>query len=404
MADMAFQAFNQQLNQLQAQVRQWKVGKPLEQMTGAVQPGSLIIADLFTPSSPEDKFAHGEMVGQAATGNGFRGPILTQAQPGSNARVIEQAKAQNSLLQPLTPEETRASVASFGRNSALQLLERQTQVVGNATASGAKNSALNISMGGSVASDTLNLFAQAGMAWNKDLPKEAQQAGLQISTNFAKAYGLDVAKLTSDDPKVAGPERVKLQEALAKGLDASVQSSPEVAKARRDFATAVGRFESGRNSVVIAAGNEGDFAAQMAKESHGYQAKNLPSSFNTNYLDTPEATMVGATRWHNTKNGGLQERQADYTNVNAGVDLYASGSLSTDGDQKADTHGTSFAAPRVAATMASLHKANPTMSSSQIEALMRNSLTHNLNSGSGSISVLDFQRSSSLNASGGNPQ
>ena len=408
MADMAMQQVQQMHTmhlQMQQMQRQQKVGPPLEQMpTGSVPAGSLIIADVFTPSQPEDKFSHGEMVNMSAVRDGFKGQVFTQAQPGSTVRDSRQLQAEGRLFDPkATPQQTRENVAEYARNNALSILESQTQLINGASDSGAKNSALNISAGGSVGFQTLSLYADAAMAWNPKLPKGSQEAGLTAATNFAEAYGLDVNKMTSSDPKISGPERARLQEALAKGVDGSLQSSPEVAKAKREFTTAVGRFESGRNSVVISAGNEGNFAQQLAEDSHGYAAKTLPKSFTTNFLDTPAATMVGATRWNNG-NSGAQEQVADYSNVNSGVDIYASGSLSLNNNQKADTHGTSFAAPRVAATMAALHKQNPQMSSAQIEALMKQSLTHSLNgSAGGSVSVLDYQKSSDFMV-GRNPQ
>ena len=399
MADIGFSNMAMMQAQMQAQIQmqmqQSKVGAPIDKMpTGSVPGGSLIIADSFIPSSPSDKFSHGEMVNMSARGNGFKGPVFTLAQQGAEGTAAKAFKAEQGLLfEKHTPAETRALVASFGANDALSLLQRQTKMVDIASASGVKNSALNISMGSSVASQTGRLYSEASMAWHPELTKEAQAAGKTMVTNFAGAYGLSVDKLMSSNPKISGPERARLAEALAKGLDGAVANSPAVAKAKQDFATSVGRFEAGRNSVVISSGNEGDYAKQIGDDTHGYQPTKLPKSFNTNFLNTPAATMVGATRWSQGASGPV-ERQAEYSNVNSGVDIYASGSLSTNGDQKAEEHGTSFAAPRVAAAMAALHKANPKMSSAQIESLMHNSLTHGLNTGNGSISVLDYGKSS----------
>jgi hypothetical protein len=375
-----------------------------------VPAGSLIIADFFEASPPQDpnnirpteKFSHGEMVNMAARQNGFKGSVMTQVQPGATQRYTNQTKAEESFFDPkATPEQTRANLASFASNGALGLLESQTQVVNGAIASGAKNSALNLSVGGSTASLTERAYSSASMAWMKPDPKyspevneRARADGLVAATNFAEAYGLDVNKMTSKDPKVAGPERARLQEALMNGIDGSLAKNPEVRKAKQDFTTAVGRFESGRNSVVISSGNEGSIIGRMAKDSHGYKAKDIPKTFDTNFLDTPEATMVGATRWTNGS-AGLKERVAGYSSNDSGVDIYASGSLSVSGKQVKDGEGTSFAAPRVAATMAELHKKHPNMTSAQIESFMRQSLTHPLNTSSGgTVSVLDYHKSS----------
>lgn len=111
---------------------------------------------------------------------------------------------------------------------------------------------------------------------------------------------------------------------------------------------------------------------------------------------TPAATVVGATRWSNVANGPT-EKVAGYSSASSGLAIYASGSLDLQKDGKgAETFGTSFAAPRVAATMATLHKQNPQMSSAQIEHLMKTKFTHQLETSSGSVSVLDYHKSSDL--------
>lgn len=414
------QVFELQLRAQQAQemMRQTSVG-PAAQPAGPCGPptvpsGSLIIADVFLPSppsnpnqlKPSDYFSHGEMVNMTARQNGFKGPVFTQSQPLMMQRNQERTRAEEGFFKPATPEQTRANLANYSQARALSLLESQTQMVNGATATGTRNSALNLSMGGSLADLTLGAYSNASMAWMPADPKFSKEVndrvradGLVAATNFASAYGLDVKKMMSSDPKVSGPERARLQEALANGINGSLKASPEVRKAKQDFATAVGRFEAGHNSVVISSGNEGDIAGLMARDSHGHRARNMPANFDTNFLDTPAATMVGATRWTNG-GGTLKEGVAQYSSRQSGVDIYASGSLSLSNNQKKDVTGTSFAAPRVAATMAELHRRNPNLSSSQVEALMRQSLTHPLNGSGGTVSVLDYQQSANFNAGG----
>jgi hypothetical protein len=396
MADMTMFQLQEMQQQQQAYARQLKVGPPIEQMKGAVPPGSLIIADVFTPSHPQDKLSHGEMVSLAATGNGFRGPVLTISDSVDMKLAMATGNAEQGFFNPkATPEETRANVATVATNDAVGLLKDQSRMIDSATASGAKNSVLNMSSGGSVASTTAEIYWTAANAWDANVKPERRESGLTVTKNLAAAYGLSVDKLTSSDPKIAGPERARLQSSLMNGINGALETDPKVAKARTQYSTAVHRFEANRNSVVIASGNEGDVLPEMRKNAHGYEAKNVPANFATNYLAVPEATVVGATRWTKGQKGP-QEHLATYSNENSGVDIHASGSLSTDGDQTADAQGTSFASPRVAATMATLHRLNPRMSSSQIEHLMSQSLTHQLDNGNGSVGVLDYQKSSDL--------
>lgn len=389
-----FDAMMQQMNTMQmaqAQARQQAVGPALTPCSGT-DPGTLIIADFFQPSN-DPVYSHGEMVNISARRDGFQGPVRTLAQPNGTQRVESANLAKNALFNPkLTPEQSRNAVAFYAKNQALDVLESQTRMVDSASASGAKNSVLNLSMGGSVAQTTGNLYVLASGAWDPKETQKVRDGCLPVAKNLAQAYDLSIAKLTSSDPKISGPERARLQAALAGNISGSLAKDAEVTKAEKTFATAVGRFESQKNSVVISSGNEGDIQEQMQKDAHGYQAKGLPKDFETNYLDTPNATMVGATRWFKTS-AGPQERVAAYSNVNSGVDIYASGSLDLKKDGKgADTFGTSFAAPRVAAMMASLHKANPNMSSAQIEHLMKTKFTHQLQNGNSSVAVLDFHK------------
>ena len=379
---------------LDGKVRQERVGP--EATLGQVPSGSLIISDGFIPSS-SDSASHGETVAQSARFDGFRGPVRTLAMASSTTDSQRLKEAEDGFYNfDSTPEETRSNIGSYAQASATHVLNTEIQMVQKATDSGAKNSALNLSQGRSRADISTSIYSKAASSWADGLDADQQKFAEGVSQKFADAYGLDMAKLSSKDPKISGPERQKLQEGIIGTVDSSINDSPQVSAAKKRFATEVNRFESNNNSVVISSGNEGDLINTLKKDASGLTPRNLPKNFDTNLLDTPQATMVGATRWFENENG-LTERVANYSSVQSGVDIFASGSVATKVSGRADTFGTSFAAPRVAATMATLHKLNPSMSSSQIENLMKSSLTHNLNSGNGSqVDVLDYQMSSNL--------
>jgi hypothetical protein len=386
-------AMQQQMQQMDEMRRKNSVGPDLG-ATSSPPPGSLIIADFFTPSQPGDQYSHGEVVNMAAKQNGFRGPVFTQNQPTSQGATMAQTRAEHVLTNPnASREDILRAVSERTAARAVSNVESQTQVVRNATASGAKNSALNISMGTSKAGVTADLYGQASLAWSSEANAESKEYGTVIAGNFSKAYELDMAKLQSQDPEVSGPERLKLQQHLVNHVDHTFSNNSRMKEAKQQWSTEVRRFESNNNSVVVSAGNEGDASEFMAKDAGGRRMR-VPPDYETNVLEIPEVTSVGATRWSNGPDGPTETR-AQYSNRSQGVDIYASGSVDYDGDQKADDFGTSFSSPRVAATMAALHGQNPNMSSSQIENLMRNQLTHDLNGGSqGEIKVLDYQKSS----------
>lgn len=356
--------------------------------------GSLIIADNFTPTNPGDKFSHGEVVNMAARQNGFKGPVFSMSQPLDIRASNAQSGAEMVLTDPQAEKgDILRAVSVRSAAQAISNVQSQTKVVNNAIASGAQNSALNISMGTSKAGIVTDLYSQASLAWNPKAPEDAQAYGKTVAGNFSKAYDLDMDKLQNPDLKVSGPERQKLQQKLVGHVHQALGKNPNMDKAKREWTTAVRRFESQNNSVVISAGNEGGTAKTLARDTGGLLPK-VPKDFETNVLEIPEVTSVGATRWSNGA-GGPKERRADYSNHSQGTDIYASGSVDFDGDQKAESFGTSFSGPRVAATMAKLHKDNPKMSSDQVENLMKTRLTHDLNSGSKSkLKVLDYHKSS----------
>jgi hypothetical protein len=381
-SDHQMQQMHHQLQAEQSRQRKAKVGPDLSE--GKPPAGSLIIADYFSPSNPSEP-THGELVGLAARGNGFRGPVITSEQPFSEDASDAQFSAENLITNPKSSKgEMLEGISGRTAVQAISLVENQTKVVRNATASGAKNSVLNLSVGGSKAGITSELYSHASLAWDEKATPEDRDYGSMMAGNFARAYDLNKDHLLSDDPKVSGPERARLQQHLVKHVDHTVNSSTRMKSAQKAWATEVRRFESGHNSVVISAGNHGDASDQMIKDA-GSARPMVPSDYEKNFLEIPEVTSVGAVSVG-------EGRSARYSSRSDGVDIYASGSVDYDGDKKADDTGTSFSAPRVGATMAELHRQNPKMNSAQVENLMRNSLTRELNTGSGKIQVLDTQK------------
>ena len=106
---------------------------------------------------------------------------------------------------------------------------------------------------------------------------------------------------------------------------------------------------------------------------------------------------MGASRW--LKDG--TEHLAGYSSGNQRVDIYASGGVGTHQDRNsANQIGTSISAPAVAAAMATAHGANQRLNSSQVQNLMRQSLTHQIQGPSGALEVLEYQGTSQFMQSG----
>lgn len=373
-------------------------------------PGSLIIQDTFTPTimgggdifnPPTFISPHGYDVVGSARQEGFQGQVVPRDRSAALSLPSAEAPITKRLgTEDLTKEEALGAITSKIRLDASSFLDEQSAFLENETKQGVKNSAANLSLGKSKASTSAEHYTdaieslygpqgEAGM-----LIAEAGGVGPKTFDNYAKAFGIDADKIKNKDESISGPERQKLQQAIVDHVSGTYDSDPGIKKSSARWDKAVSGFEAGNNSVVIAAGNEGDVAEQFASGNNGRKIK-APADFEKNLLENEAVTSVGATQ----KSGTSQEGRAEWSSVSGGVDVYANGTASE------GVEGTSFAAPRVAATMAQLHKDNPKMTSSQIENLMRNSLTKNLNTGGGQIQVLDHSKTHKyLSESGPSPQ
>lgn len=365
-------------------------GKPIE--PGHKAPaGTLMISDTFEPSLG---VPHGATVRRAAVEQGFQGPVYVHSAP-SDQRLTQSGDNIRALYEKKSPRETLGLVDSYAENFSVGLLNMETAAVNRANSTGSTQSVLNLSQGSSKASIAQHLYKQAAGEFSSPfLAMPGMTMPSPVVDNYAAAFGLDRSKLMSQDPKVSGPERAKLQQALIDRVSKKVDGSGQIKSAQGQFLQSVRNFESRHNSVVIAAGNEGQIAAELQKDNGGHKLR-LPRDFDVNVLENSEVTSVGATRWY--RNGSdLKEVPANYSTKSSGIDIWASGSVAdapfpgSRQSQNASTFGTSFAAPRVSAAMAQLHKDNPTMSSAQIENLMKSKLTHQLPTRQGDLPVLDY--------------
>ena len=405
----SFSGFQMQVNQMQMQlaerhryqaaseqmVRQQGVRLENPSSTQTNQAGTLYIHDHFAPrdtfsASTPTANPHGIQVARTARRQGLQNPIVGTEAVNSPRQTA--AKGFLNLLSqgPSAPEQTKSDIREYAENASAGLLDNQSSRLEGLTQRGVRNSAINFSSGESRASTTSELYNAAAGSWNPKVKDEKRLAAEGVLNNYVEAFKLDKAKLTSSDPRISSPERLRLQQHLAKIVDATYNTSPMLAESRRRYDTAVDRFEAGRNSVVVSAGNEFGYLDNMAADAGGQRIR-VGENFTHNVLENDAVTSVGATRWY--KNGNdLKEVRAGYSSRGNGVDIYASGSLGAQNHQQASALGTSISAPRVAATMAELHRRYPQLSSSQVENMMKNQLTRSMSDSHGQMQVLDHQR------------
>ena len=358
---------------------------PGQQQSVTPKPGTLFIRDSFlTPAL--GNVPHGEMVRRAASQQGFRGPVVGYQQPMSSnsGQLLEANSAVTLQTRELTKEEALKALTDRTRGAVIGTLDSQSQYLRSLQQQGVKNSAVNLSWGVSKASLSLDQYEQTYQSVGFGTANRTLE-------NYARAFDLDMNRLNSSDQTVRERETHKLLQNLVNHNSHVIDTDSTVKQSKKNWETAVKSFESQKNSVVVSAGNEG--GAKKAMESFSRQGLHLktPQDFERNALETDEVTTVGATRWFE-KQSNLTEKRANYSSHSSGVDVYASGSLSLNGTNRADTHGTSFSAPRVSATMATLHKENPTLSSEQVERLMREKFTHQLDGGKNQLTVLDHKK------------
>lgn len=361
-------------------------------------PGSLLIRDTFMPSSMGDT-PHGHLVLSASKEEGFKGNVRASIMdaPKPTGFLPEVRKAYGPLAsQNLTKEQALSQISQATQTEASAFLNDQSDYLERQTKAGTTNSAANFSLGMSKASYASELYNKGiqSIGQSEDKPGAASSAaaflggGGKTLKNYATAFDLDLKKLESTDPKVYEPERQKLQQALINNVSDTFDNNPALKKSKQRWDSAVNGFEAKNNSVVVSAGNEGDYA-EMLESGNGGRKLNPPKDFEANLLQNDTVTSVGATQ----VSPAGKEGRASYSSVSDGVDVYANGTLKQQPGQQFPIEGTSFSAPRVAATMAQLHKDNPNLSSAQVENLMKQSLTNPMNVGNGgSIQVLDHAK------------
>ena len=211
-----------------------------------------------------------------------------------------------------------------------------------------------------------DIYEELQPAWSRGEKDEEQvEKARRRLEAVSSALGQSSSEILSENSDVSGPARQQLQQSLVDLVSSSIDQSSQLAAARADWKRAVTTFETGHNSVVIAAGNSAHVAKNMRRENGG-RSLELPDDFETSLIEIEQVTSVGAVEHRTTGNyDGNIELPAVYGSKAKGVDIYAFGGFtSTDGKQ---TQGTSFAAPRTSTTMTAVHCTHQEMTSDQVQ-------------------------------------
>ena len=364
-----------------------QVDNPEDSFTAAnplpTQSGALIVEDQFISNPMDPSVPHGNWVALAAAQGRFSGPIGQQLLTRSS-----DPKYAGPAANPLNDAQHQA-LADFDESitsGEVNLLNDSTRQLTGLKQAGVNHGAVNLSMGADQASMVQNKYGFASLAWDPKVSPENQASAKKMYLDGpATAFGIDESKLLSSDPKVAGPERAKFQQALIDRVNKD-QDNKDIAAAKKAYDASVAGLEPNKESVVVAGCNAGDLLAKMKSENGGLELK-TPTNFYDNPLSNSKTITVGATDRGNPKSPS--EEVAPYSNPSKNISIYASGDI---GDEK----GTSFASPRVAAAVAELHKQHPDASNQEVERLLQTTLTHSLDNGGAKVSVLDDNKSLSL--------
>lgn len=352
------------------------------------QAGSLVVVDQFNAPMPgfgiggyagPIKMAHGHLVSESAKGEGFQGNVIPSEH--SSKYRPQQWDIDKSLNEPNLPrEEFLRRLDMAVTLDGIGLVDAMTERLEGLKEAGMHHSAVNLSYGMSQAAVLQERYLDAATAWRGWNP--VSDFNKPLLDNYARAFDLDSAKLSSQDPAVNGPERLKFQQALADQIGSTMDNSETLKESKSLFATAVRNLEANHNSVVVSASNAGQVLERLAQDASSDQPIRVGRNFHDNVLATPETTVVGSTA-----GSGKDEKVAVYSSNYEEVDIYANGvaPLPSSSDQKENAQGTSFAAPKVAQAMAQLHQLYPDKTSAEIEDMLKEQLSHQLLSYDGNV-------------------
>ncbi len=328
--------------------------------------GASIFVDSFESSE-----SHGHYVEGAAASLGPTGPTVRQNQRQmiDGQVTMPHARATTRLqlalsAQPLSPDQAAETLQQFVRDSAAGNLDLASNLLGQIEATGYRNSVVNLSQG--IDALVLLQLSKAALGPKSRLSSEAQQT---YRTNLGAALNL-----------APGSDEKSTDQATLELIKGTLKGDPEVQKSVEGWRDSVRSFESGHNSVVVAAGNSGTAIKGLARA--GFS---VDGSEDLNLLAVPEVTTVGATAVDN------QGRLVFSGSSSFGpeVDVLANG-------DHQGRFGTSYAAPKVANALRAVHLANPDFSSDEAERYLSSRLSDPATIAGQPVAILDDRKATIL--------
>lgn len=306
------------------------VVKPWRQEYLQAQPGTLVVMDQFANGG-----THGAQVRDAARGEGFQGKVLEMdstfsLEAATNAQLDAMVALEEKFLAAADGDEARQALRDLSVLRRTYTLDRTAEQLDQLTSAGVRNCAINLSHGSNAAEQAKSI-----------LTKAAGADAARWLIGLLKAFPGDWQAFVNGDVT----ERARLVREVSQFFqDVVLDPRWQASKARYD--AAVERVEAQPNSVVVAAGNEGEVGAFL--DAWAGAPVPRPEGFEHNDLGNSRVTLVGV--------------QAPYCSHNPEIDVYADGQA-----VGADEVGTSYAAPRVAQRLAVLHGAHPGWTSAEAE-------------------------------------
>ena len=322
--------------------------------------GALIIIDSFHSSTE-----HGKMVEQTAldmgpTGKVYRYNHMREVDGKPTAPVQD---ATNVLVASMTssflpPEEASAHLDKFINNSVTSLLDWTSSLLGEVTQDGFKDSVANLSQGMSA----IEYFGSA----------KQPLMGNYLNDQQKQYYINNLISAVNPDPSQT-PDGSQFDKMLLNRIKTTLRESPRIQESKKRWKNQVKAFEADSNSIVVAAGNSGEFMSKLMAGDF-----DADGSEDENILATADTTMVAATA--TTEDGSIF--LASPSSFGPEVDFIASGF-------HGDHFGSSFAAPKVSTAMLALHVSNPGSDSEAVEESTSEVLGQKVNIRGHNVTILN---------------
>ncbi len=330
--------------------------------------GASIFVDSFISSTSHGHFVEGAARSLGSTGDTYQvnhHQVTNGRLSMPHAKALTQLQADFAAGQ-LSSESARKQIDSFVTEAAAGNVKLATSHLAAVEAEGFQNSVVNLSQG--VDALVLMDMVKIPLGPNSKLSIEQQQ---QYSSNLQAAF------LDSNE-QVPNAE-LAVDQRLLKRVNNLMKESSEVQSAVAGWREGVKSFESGHNSVVVAAGNSGNSWKALAKA--GFE---LDGDEDFNLLAVPEVTTVGATV---NANGGVALSSA--SSFGSEVDIITSGEFE-------GRFGTSYASPKVANVLRAAHMLRPDFTSEQAEGWVKEKLAESVELNGHTVGLLSSERGSYL--------